>query len=545
MALSAQERATLGAFIVRAERGQATPAEEAEIDRLLARESGPPIETASAAPAAPAAAKPSDTAGPGRLAALGYGAAEGASLGFAERLAGLGTEIGERAASFAMGVPPRPGAYQEGREEYAGAREAAREAHKGIFTGAQLAGGVLPSLALSPVAATATRAASGAGAAAKVAARVAQPALEGALAGAGATKEDDLAELAKGAAGGAALGVAAGELLGKLRRAAPERSTRGIVKDIVESEAGRATPTAVKQLAADLDDVIDVVKRNPDLKKKLGGPAKDALPLAEEKLAQESVKRAPAYAAFDAEVPQTTVYKLQKKLLAAQEKAANPREERAIDAMMKNVVDFWGPRWAGQPTMPMAATVKIPTIKLREWVTDAQNIAGPALSEVTPKEAAKLKASMARIAKGVLDDHLDSAPSQTKTVAEVREANRQISALSRIKDALLERNSKEQGASLALTERGVRAGSGAAGAAALLAGQPELAVAALAAPTAAKLGRGAARLINDKILAPLESAARKGEPFDKTWGNVARQAASYGITESAARALYDSIARNN
>src|SRR5258708_36746818 len=81
---------------------------------------------------------------PGRLEALGRGAAEGGTLNFADELAGAVRTFGDQSDQLQAGPGPEEivRAYREGRDQYRGEDQAARAAHPGFYTGGQLGGGL-------------------------------------------------------------------------------------------------------------------------------------------------------------------------------------------------------------------------------------------------------------------------------------------------------------------------------------------------------------------------------------------------------------------
>jgi hypothetical protein len=140
---------------------------------------------------------------PGKMASLGRGAAQGATLGFGDEIQGLIQAAlpvaGDEGKSFFQ-------RYNAERNAARQTNEAAQKAHGGYYLGGNIVGGMAPAVL------TATLAPAGA------ASRIAQGAGIGATAGTGESRAENLGGLAKDAAIGAGVGGAlagTGELAAK------------------------------------------------------------------------------------------------------------------------------------------------------------------------------------------------------------------------------------------------------------------------------------------------------------------------------------------
>src|ERR1041385_6353654 len=91
--------------------------------------------------------QPKEPESPGIPAAIGYGVARGASLGFVDRLAGLGGYLGDKLSSKVNDIPENPNAYAEERADYLAREDEAKKAHGGFYAAGEVGGGIFPTIA--------------------------------------------------------------------------------------------------------------------------------------------------------------------------------------------------------------------------------------------------------------------------------------------------------------------------------------------------------------------------------------------------------------
>jgi hypothetical protein len=499
-------------------------------------------------------AAPKEAPLPSEGAAIGYGAARGASLGLSDRIAGAIRASGQNeqlqhamspAGSAQMGEIPKLAeanrqASEQGRAEYLAREAAARKAHPGTHMLAELGAGAVTS-ALNPIGRAVEGVAEGAPALVRFGARLVQPAAEGAVAGAANAKPG---EAGKGALLGSATNIlgeaTAGTLMRSLVRNAPELANKRLTRDIVESDAGRASGRTVKKMTRDIEDVLDVVNTNGDLKAASRGEAVKGLPVVQEHLSATGTKLGPLYDQFDSIVQPTNLERLRLQVAAAEAHASNPAEARAFKKMKDDLMGFWGHQWGLEPGMS-PAEVKVPTRELRRWTSAAQRTAEEAITTSAPRDAEVIRGNLKHTAEDILNSHLDSGGEATGgIVAEVRKTNREYSAVKRLEDVLLERADQEKGQKMGIWAKGKRAGAltaAATGAGMMATGQPVAGAAVAASPMLIKAGSVATRAAVD-ALATIQTKAAQGVP----WAEIVKYAAETGVPASAARAVYDRVA---
>jgi hypothetical protein len=189
-------------------------------------------------------------AAPGKLATVGLGFSQGATLGFGDELAGIVNAILTQSPKKSFGD-----AYREQRDETRQATAAGREAHPAEYWSGEI-GAALPTLLvpgagvarLAPEASLLTRAAVRGGTAVGTGALVAGTDAAGRSEG---TLGERLKAGAEAAPYGAAAGLALSAIPGAIRLGKRGvRAAVGSARKAVEDYAGRATPAAARASAA-------------------------------------------------------------------------------------------------------------------------------------------------------------------------------------------------------------------------------------------------------------------------------------------------------
>lgn len=454
-----------------------------------------------------------------------YGIARGGTLGFSDRLYGLGAKIGD-----VLGGGNDPNAYQTGRTDYLENEDIAAKDHPIAHFAGEVAGGALPGIAASPL---------------KFAGRFGNPAVLGAAAGAGNTRSDKPLDILTGAGIGAGTGLAAEGALGTVARAAirkaPVRQENAVVRDIMESDAGRATPTTGAKLARDIDDVRSVLREDQDLSRAMRQPATDARKVVSAKVQEARVGQDTRYAEVDQALKKNplTVTQLLSKLAKAEEDVPDKRlslVKKGLKSLRDSIREDFAPRWSGDVTWNGQRT-PLTTEQLRSWVSSVQATAEAAMGGINGTNAYKVPTDLAKIANGILEERLDLAASKGagEAVKAIRESDRKTSALLNIDRALEDRERKELAQSVGLNKRMGSAIAHTAAPALALSGHVAPAAAVAAQGTIKKMAGATAREINDRLLAPLQRAAEAGA----SWAEVSRMAAESGMPQSVARAVYE------
>jgi hypothetical protein len=500
-----------------------------------------------------------------------YGAARGISLGGVDRIVGAMTALGEHAAaggapSFpvapddggkprtyarftdipgqrftaeqiagatATPLPASPHPYMEGRKEYLAEEDKARKlAPISHFLGEAVA--AAPATIVAPESLVGRLAVSGG---------------LGAVSGALNTREDNVGKMLKNAGVGAAFGTVAegtvGTLARKAIRGSAKREIDQTVRDVMESEAGRATATTGKKLAKDVEDIRDMLKQNPDAREAVRGPAKDALPVIKAKADAAYDGQLDRYKVIDNTVKPITVTQLLGKIVAAEKDVPEnrlPLVKKGLKALRDSLREDFAPKWSGQAAWN-GQKQDITTDQLRKWVSSVQGTAEAAMGGINGTNAAKVPADIAKIANKILEDRLDAAAAKggkyvAKTVAEIRESDRQVSAWLGVKRALEDRNIKELAQNAGLSTRLGHAGSQNANSVGLALAAEGHPVAGATVAAKGVISRGAnvaGRAINNRILVPLQEAAERGA----TLAELTRFALESGIPQGVVRALFE------
>lgn len=480
---------------------------------------------------------------------LGYGAARGATLGAVDRLVGLGTAIGERAAEASGAARTTEHPYERARLDYLTGEQKAAEAHPVLNVVGDVIGGSIPA-AITGGVGLASRLPE-AGKLVQTSARVADAATLGGVAGALNTREDDAATMATGAAKGAALGVGAEATLGTAARnairGAPAREENASLRDVMESEAGRVTATTAKKTARDIDDVRDILKNDPEMRAANREPADKAAAFAQTRASELGAPQPERYAIVDKtlESDPLTATSLLKKLVDKERSLPDknlPLMKKALLAVRDSIRNDFAPKWAGQDTWT-GERVPISMQQLRGWVTSVQGTADAAMGTINGTSAAVVPGEIAKLCNEILEERLDRAASAggdvvKGVVADIRESDRQVSAYLALKRAAEDRKWRELSQSIGYTKRAADVQQAQANMAAgglAVSGNVPAALAVAGAGPAKRVAREAARTINDRMLAPLQRAVQAGS----TWAEVARMSAELGVPSGIARTLYE------
>jgi hypothetical protein len=366
----------------------------------------------------------------------------------------------------------------------------------------------------------------------------------GAASGAGtaASKGQDVGEEAlKGAGVGAALGGALSGVAGaakKLLKGAPEREEADLLRGITNGsgEFGGATPTAKKIVQRDREDIIATLRSDPELRAVVSGPAKDALPVLQNRLEQTGSRLDPLYDVVDRSSGGVSMHGLVNTIDdEIQRLGRTPLNELYVNAMKdikQSAINAWAPgldktaesqaklsaMGIATPLRLQPQDVMVPTRDVRAMVTRLQTRGSQVINPLNPGEASQMKADIAGFMKGFIDSHLDVAAEQGPEVAQavnaIREINTTYSALKNMTKAIEQRAQKEGTGSVSLggnLKHLLTHGAGGAAAAMALHGNlPGAAVtgtAALLASQAPKIARGVTT-----SMANLQRAAAAGNP---------------------------------
>jgi len=253
---------------------------------------------------------------------FGRGALQGASLGFGDEAAaaidtGISKIPGLRNIAQALhssDLPPLTGdaTYQQRREAYRAKNAAAQQSSPYAYAGGELTGG----LALTPLV-------PGGGAKTLVGA-IGKGIKVGSALGAVNALGSSQADLTKGDVGGAATDVLSGGMLGGLTGGAlgaaghvagkaltgnVDKLKKWIGADLVGETKGASTATAKKMVADDIDDIADVVTKDPRLDKAVTAaqsqhPEKiaNAIDAVDAKISEVTAPRAQLWQDFDQEL---------------------------------------------------------------------------------------------------------------------------------------------------------------------------------------------------------------------------------------------------
>lgn len=482
-------------------------------------------------------ATPTTAEEPGRLEALGRGALQGVTLGFSDEIAGaIGSLFSDKS-------------YTDIRDEARAANEAAKAAHGGFYLGGEIGGGAVGSLIPGL----------GVAKGASVAAAAGKAALLGGASGLGSSNADltkgDFAsaalDAAKGAAAGAVIGGGVQKLSNVLSKA-PEKVKEDLLNAVTRGDGlhGSATPTAQKLLVRNKENVLRSLEESfvPEGASKpitladiVGKPAKQVLPVVEERLQQVGSQLDPHYAVVDKATGGVSLINLVNFLddeaAKLAKKPLNENYVNAINDIKESALRAWAPELgdklkASSKLQSMGLKgfniedVKVPTKDLREMVTRLQTRGSQVINPLNPGEASIMKQDMGNMMKEFIDAHLDiasdAAPEVQNAVKAIRDINKTYNGLKTVEKALLQRGEKEATGGTSLAGHGFNLlGHGGMLGAGMMAAHGNIpgAVAAVALPKviqkAPAIARAGTKLAAgaDAMLSSLRNAAEAGNPW--------------------------------
>jgi hypothetical protein len=380
-------------------------------------------------------------------------------------LVGLGSAIGDKAATvlrapkWLSGEATVPGAgpvnlqpaahpYRDARAEYLADETKAADAHPNWNMAGQIAGGIVPSIALSPLAGAATKAAQGGGMVARVAARVAAPMAEGAIYGAGNTREDDPIEMGKNAAYAAGTtGVVAGA--GELAKEGVKRAAgvimktlpRRILNEVAEGQEGRVSPTVGKKLDKAEKSIVKEILTSPDADA-VRAAYQSGAKVGREKLApiidRVGRKNDVLYGKFEKSgTDQIDLASHQQRLTKMADEARKAGRARQADA-----IQAFQAKLQGEAGTTGGMTLR----QLRGLTTEAQEHAASVIGSINETANAKLARRVSAAATEALDDTLTATAGGNKELLraadQIRKNNERFHALLAIDTALEFRQAK-------------------------------------------------------------------------------------------------------
>lgn len=366
----------------------------------------------------------------------------------------------------------------------------------------------------------------------------------GAASGAGtaASKGEDVVEGARGGvAGGALLGGALGGVAGaagKLLRGAPEAEAENLLRGVTQGDGlhGGSTLKAKKLVDRQSEAIVDTLRSDPELRAVAVKPAKEALPVFQQRLEQVGSKLDPHYDVVDKVTGGVSVHNLVNTLDDEIARLAkDPLNEQyiaAVNDIKQSVLKAWAPdlekishsqgklaqMGIETPLRLQPEDVMVPTREVRKMVTRLQTRGSQVINPLNPGEASKMKADMATMLKGFIDSHLDVAaeqsPQAAAAVSSIYDINRTYSALKTMTKAIEDRAWKESTGSTSGTgylKQLFGHGGIAAAAPLAMAGHLPAAAAALVSGALVPKIPAAARAANS-MLANLQRAAQAGNP---------------------------------
>lgn len=339
----------------------------------------------------------------------------------------------------------------------------------------------------------------------------------------------------EGAGGGAVLGGALGGAAHKVAtflKGAGEREVAGLVPEITEGAGAKVT----KRVAKNREEIVAVLKSEPELLAASRRGAAEALPVFKSKLEEIGGKLDPLYKRIDAATGGVSVKELVGHLdTQIKDLAKTPLNEVYSGGLQKirdSILDAWAPamkdaervaadlRAQGITRIPASLQpqdVLVPTQAVRKLTTQLQTRAVGVAEGLNPGETAKAKAEFASIVKGFLDSHLDAgsakAPGLADAVKAIREINKKYSAVAQMLEAVEQRGIKEasgQGSKTIakdILHRGSMIGAGVAA----LSGHPLAAVGSLASHQVLEHLPALAKAADSRV-AHIQRLAEAGNP---------------------------------
>lgn len=373
-------------------------------------------------PTRPAAADDS----PGMLESAARGAAQGATFGFADEIAGAVESAftdktykqarDESRANFARAKDENPWSF--------GLGEIAGSVATGVATGG--AAGVAGKAGLKGVAALAGA--------------------EGALTGVGTSEAESAGGIAKDAAVGgvlgAALGGAAHKAFGKFAASAGERHARHIAEDVTDG----ANMTMKKRFAQVAELAPEVFDDDKTLRRALRADPAEAADMVKDRLGKLGAETKPLYSAVDQKFRPLTVGEVVAPLSTELRKAQLEPGKEAYATALERIRDNFVAAQARKVDDPKnLGRMKVPTVEVRKWVSNLLAEADTTMGSIAETERWRLKSQLHDLADGVLKSHLQraGAAGAGDEVAKLQGLNRKITVLVKAEEALQNRAVKE------------------------------------------------------------------------------------------------------
>jgi hypothetical protein len=445
------------------------------------------------------------------------GAAQGATLGFADEIAG----IAESALSDKT--------YRQARDESRAAYREAQAANPISYGAGQLAGGVATSFVPGAGALNLARLGTGIGA------QVARGALSGAIAGVGEAEgpEGKMMSLEDmGAAGvrGGALGGVVGGALGTAAKAfvggAAQRDATRILDKLTLGAPAKMRDRVAGKAGEAVDRVYELSKSVPGLAKAARkGDVPEALEKVKTGLEKFYRVKDDIYDAAASVDPGVTPKSVANTIGKLQAELMDSPDTVPVGRMMQSKIDDVEAAWGNRSHITLS--------ELRQFVTGIGRTAFAGNPGVDPTKAAAAGRELYARLLGHLDDHFESVakanPKLGLDIGKLRENNKKISTLMNVQDALEYKATREATAPTTLRSR-VGQFADIAGMAASLGSASAVPWAAV---KAARYGAPEASRIADTALATLVSAAERGNMTAK----VAQDALESGVPRSVVNAL--------
>jgi hypothetical protein len=336
---------------------------------------------------------------------------------------------------------------------------------------------------------------------------------------------------------GAGIGTAgglAGEAIRPIVRGAPAREDKAFIREVTRTEGGEGASAMLAKnkegIAKDFEDVVRQ-RKDPVVRAAVKLPEGQGIPIIQSKISPYAEENAEMYKAMEKglvsgkkHAGQMTQDRLVSLLDEAKDKVSPEAADR-IEAIKQDLTKHWVPRaWNGEQVIPLK--------RMREWLTSVQDSAARVPGSLNATSSFKSLNDATAQATKIFNDHLDAAG--IPALAEkIRANNEEISALSRIRDAMVVKAKKEKLQAMGLgsvLEDQQRQMERTAALWSAMEGKPVAAAAILAKPYAEKGAARTYRWLNREVLEPMELAAQKGA----TKAELARFAIERGIPQGFA-----------
>lgn len=374
-----------------------------------------------------------------------------------------------------------------------------------------------------------------------------------------------------------ALAKGTGHAVRELAERAPAAEAEQLMTGVMAGEGkhGRATTKAAKLLTPKETDAVAVLRADKDLRDVSAKPAKEALPVFHDRLDQAGSKLDPHYDVVDKATGGVSMHNLVNFLddEAARlgQEPLNEQHVKAVEGIKRSALKAWAPgmeeELAGRArAIDMGLTprkeipdVQVPTRAVRKMVTRLQKRGTEVINALNPGESSQMKADMAGMMKTFIDGHLDAAAEKSPQVAhaveQIRDINKQYSAIASMTNAIEQRQWKEAtGATSAGGHIGnlLKHGGAVAAVPMLMHGNIPGAVGAVAAPhllpAVKEIGHGAIAKTASIVRSPgypqaiqrLAQAARAATSAS----DFIAQAVRAGMGPAAARRIYEAAHPN-